>query len=54
MKNPKFELYTGKNGQYYFRLKARNGQVILVSEGYSSKSGCENGINSVKKKLPVP
>lgn len=52
MNNPKFELYTDKGGQYRFRLRARNGQVILSSEGYSSKSGCKNGIESVKKNAP--
>lgn len=52
MNNPKFELYTDKGGEYRFRLRARNGQVILASEGYSSKSGCTNGIESVKKNAP--
>jgi uncharacterized protein len=46
--HPKFEIYEGKNGQHYFRLTARNGQNILASEGYSSKAGCKNGIESVK------
>ena len=45
----KFELYTDKGGETRFRLKASNGQVILASEGYSSKSGAKNGIESVKK-----
>lgn len=49
MNNPKFERYTDKGGEHRFRLRARNGQVILSSEGYSSKSGCTNGIESVKK-----
>ena len=45
----KFEVFESpKDGKHYFRLKAGNGQVILTSQGYSSKSGCENGINSVK------
>ena len=48
-KHPKFELYRDKVGEYRFRLKATNGQVIAVSEGYTSVSGCENGIASVKK-----
>jgi len=47
--NPKFELYQDKAGEYRFRLKARNGQIIAVSEGYTSRSGCENGIESVRK-----
>ena len=50
--NPKFELYEDKAGQYRFRLKARNGQIIAVSEGYKTKASCENGIDSVKKNAP--
>lgn len=38
-----------KNGEFQFNLKAGNGQTILASEGYSAKSSCENGIESVKK-----
>lgn len=50
MKNPKFEVFKSeKSGQFYFRLKAVNGQIILSSEGYSSKQGCINGVESVKK-----
>ena len=48
-KHPKFEVYTDKAGEVRFRLKATNGQVIAVSEGYKAKAGCENGIASVKK-----
>ncbi|HEY0563207.1 MAG TPA: YegP family protein [Methylophilus sp.] len=44
----KFEIYKDKADEYRFRLKAGNGQTILASEGYSSKSGCTNGIDSVK------
>ena len=49
VKHPKFEMYTDKAGEFRFRLKAKNGQIIAVSEGYTSKAGCENGIASVKK-----
>ena len=49
VKHPKFEMYVDKAGEFRFRLKATNGQVIAVSEGYTSKAGCENGIASVKK-----
>lgn len=45
-----FELYQSeKSGEFYFRLKAKNGQIILSSEGYSAKAGAMNGIESVKK-----
>ena len=48
-KHPKFEMYTDKAGEFRFRLKATNGQVIAVSEGYKAKASCENGIASVQK-----
>jgi len=44
----KFIISKRTNGDYQFNLKAGNGQVILTSQGYSSKSGCENGIESVR------
>ncbi|XDD56278.1 YegP family protein (plasmid) [Leptospira sp. WS4.C2] len=44
----KFEIYKDKAGEFRFRLKAANGEIIASSEGYSSKQACENGINSVK------
>lgn len=47
--NPKFEMYRDSAGEYRFRLKAKNGKIIGVSEGYSAKAGCENGIESVMK-----
>ena len=50
-KNPKFEIYTDKAGEYRFRLKAANGQIIATSEGYKAKKSCENGIESVKKNV---
>ena len=45
----KFEVYKDKAGEYRFRLKAGNGENILASEGYKSKSSCMNGIESVRK-----
>ena len=48
-KHPKFEIYLDKAGEYRFRLKATNGQIIAVSEGYKAMAGCMNGIESVKK-----
>jgi uncharacterized protein YegP (UPF0339 family) len=44
----KFVITKRTNGEFQFNLKANNGQTILVSEGYSSKINCLNGINSVK------
>lgn len=45
----KFVISKRANGEFQFNLKAGNGQVILTSEGYSAKAGCENGIESVRK-----
>lgn len=51
-KNPKFEVYTDKAGEFRFRLKATNGQVIATSQGYKAKAGCMNGVESVKTNAP--
>ena len=50
--HPKFEMYEDKGGEFRFRLKARNGEIIAVGEGYKTKASCENGIESVKKNAP--
>ena len=52
LKNPKFEVYLDKAGEFRFRLKARNGEIIAASEGYKAKASCLNGIESVKKNAP--
>lgn len=51
-KNPKFEIYKDKAGEFRFRLKATNGQIIAVGEGYKALAGCRNGIESIKKNAP--
>ena len=48
-KHPKFEIYKDNAGEFRFRLKATNGQIIAVSEGYTTMKACVNGVNSVKK-----
>ena len=50
-KHPKFEVYTDKAGEFRFRLKARNGEIIAVSEGYKTMKSCLNGIDSVKRNV---
>ena len=52
LKHPKFEVYMDKAGGYRFRLKAKNGQIIAVSESYKAKASCLNGVESVKKNAP--
>lgn len=49
----KFVISVRKNGEFQFNLKATNGQVILSSEGYTTKAACLNGVESVKKNAPT-
>lgn len=48
----KFEVYVDNAGEYRFRLKASNGQVIANGQGYKSKDSCLNGIRSVQENAP--
>ena len=48
-KNPKFEVYTDKKGEFRFRLKASNGQIVASGEGYTTLKACLNGVESVRK-----
>lgn len=50
---PEFEVYKGKDDQFYFRLRAANNEIVLSSEGYVSKDGCLNGVESVKSNAPM-
>ena len=49
----KFILKKRSDGEYQFNLEAANGQVILTSEGYTTKASCINGIASVKTNAPL-
>ena len=44
-----FELYTDARGEYRFRLKSGNGEIVLASEGYKTRAAADNGIESVRK-----
>jgi uncharacterized protein YegP (UPF0339 family) len=50
---PKFEWFKDKAGKFRFRLKAANGEIIAVGEGYNTKEACVGGIESVKKNAPI-
>ena len=50
--NPKFEVYKDKAGEFRFRLKARNGEIIAVGESYKAKASCLNGIDSIRRNAP--
>ena len=51
-KHPKFEVYADKAGEFRFRLKATNGEIIGTGEGYKKKASCLNGIESIRKNAP--
>lgn len=48
----KFVVTKNAGDNYYFNLKADNGQVIMTSQGYSTKAACMNGVESVKTNAP--
>lgn len=48
-KCPKYEIYKDKKGEFRFRLKAGNGQIIAVGEGYKDMASVKNGVSSIKK-----
>ena len=50
--HPKYELYQDKAGEFRFRLKAANGEIIGKSEGYKAKASARNGIASIAKNAP--
>ncbi len=47
--SPKFEIYQYRNGDYRFRLNAKNGELIGTGQRYKSKAACQKGIDSIKK-----
>ena len=51
-KHPKYELYKDKAGEFRFRLKAANGEIIGKSEGYKAKASAKKGIASIAKNAP--
>lgn len=48
----KFIITKNKKKDYRFHLKAVNGEILLISERYSTKQGCINGVLSVKRNAP--
>ena len=53
MADPKFKIHKSSNDQFYFNLHAGNREIISTGEGYVSKQGCKNGIESVKTNAPI-
>lgn len=52
LKCPKFEIYTDKGGKTRFHLKAKNGEIIAVSQAYKEEAGAVKGIESIRKNAP--
>ena len=53
MKNPKYEIYLDKAGEYRFRLSASNGEILIIANGgYTTKAACKTGIASIEKNAP--
>jgi uncharacterized protein YegP (UPF0339 family) len=50
----KFELYRGSSGDFRFRVKAGNGEIIASSEAYTTEAAAQNGIASVKNNADSP
>ncbi|MDG2450538.1 MAG: YegP family protein [Saprospiraceae bacterium] len=48
----RYDRLSAKNGEYYFNLKARNGEIIGVSETYKTEQGRDEGIEDVKRIAP--
>lgn len=51
--NPKFTIFKGRDGQFYWNFKARNGETLCHSEGFTSKQAAVNGIRSLKESISV-
>jgi len=47
--NPKYEIFTDTADEFRFHLKASNGEIIAVSEGYETKEGVLKGIDAVQR-----
>jgi len=44
-----FEVYKDKAGEYRFRLKAGNGEIVANGQGYKSLSGAKEGCAAVER-----
>jgi uncharacterized protein YegP (UPF0339 family) len=53
MNFPKFQILPGEGNQFYFRLFEKNTKIMPRSEGYIAKTGCENGIQSVRENARI-
>lgn len=49
----KFIIEKSKDGQFFFTLRARNGQTITVSETYKTKQACKKAIDTIKRNIYI-
>ena len=52
IQNQKFQIFKGKENQWYFHLKLGNGEIICASDGYPTKEMCKKGIAALKSAAP--
>ena len=50
LKNPKYQVLKDRDGLYYFRLCARNGEIILTGNSFQDKTNCFEDVNALKLK----
>jgi uncharacterized protein len=50
----KYEYFKAKNDQWYWRLKAANGEIIAQSEGYINKADARHAITLLKASASAP
>ncbi|VAX16321.1 hypothetical protein MNBD_NITROSPINAE02-572 [hydrothermal vent metagenome] len=48
----RFEIEKSKDGQFYVRFRASNGEIMVISETYVAKPSAQNCINSLKERGP--
>lgn len=48
-----YTLFKGRDGQFYWNLRASNHEIICHSEGYASKQGAQRGIDSCRQNAPA-
>ena len=50
----KFQIFQDKSGEYRWRLKAANGQIVATSgEGYKQKADAQRAVTTVQQLTPT-
>lgn len=52
MSYPRYEIFKDSAGEFRFHLVSTNYKIILASEGYTAKQGCQTGISSCQRNSP--